>query len=181
MGRHAAAVSGKWPQSHETHRCEFDAASISDVPAAMQSAGAWLRDEQRIRPTAVGHRVVHGGPEYDNPILINEQVLARLERYVPLAPLHPPHNLAPIRSILTDFPELPQVACFDTAFHRNHSAAADHYLIPQHLHAEGVRRYGFHGLSYPTHDGLRPDDGYGVKHARTATIQPDEHGSVGPT
>jgi acetate kinase len=127
---------------------EYDAATVPDVPAAMQSAGAWLRDEQRIRPTAVGHRVVHGGPEYDNPILINEQVLARLERYVPLAPLHQPHNLAPIRSILASFPELPQVACFDTAFHRNHSAVADHYAIPQHLHAEGVRRYGFHGLSY---------------------------------
>jgi acetate kinase len=73
-------------------------------------------------------------------------VLARLERYVPLAPLHQPHNLAPIRAILADFPELPQVVV--TAFHRNHSAAADHYAIPQHLHAEGVRRYGFHGLSY---------------------------------
>jgi acetate kinase len=127
---------------------EYDAPTIADVPAAMRSAGAWLREEQRIAPSAVGHRVVHGGPEYDNPVLINEQVLARLERYVPLAPLHQPHNLAPIRAILADFPELPQVACFDTAFHRNHSAAADHYAIPQPLYAEGVRRYGFHGLSY---------------------------------
>jgi acetate kinase len=127
---------------------KYDAATIPSLPAAMESAAAWLRQEQQIPPTAVGHRVVHGGPEYDNPILINEQVLARLERYVPLAPLHQPHNLAPIRSILASFPELPQVACFDTAFHRNHSAVADHYAIPQHLHAEGVRRYGFHGLSY---------------------------------
>jgi acetate kinase len=127
---------------------DYDAATISDVSAAMQSAGAWLREEQRTPPNAVGHRVVHGGPEYDSPVLISEQVLARLERYVPLAPLHQPHNLAPIRAILANFPELPQVACFDTAFHRNHSAAADHYAIPQHLHAEGVRRYGFHGLSY---------------------------------
>ena len=126
---------------------EYDAPTIADVPAAMRSAGAWLREEQRIAPSAVG-RVVHGGPEYDSPVPITEQVLARLERYVPLAPLHQPHNLAPIRAILADFPELPQVACFDTAFHRNHSAAADHYAIPQHLHAEGVRRYGFHGLSY---------------------------------
>jgi acetate kinase len=127
---------------------KYEAATISDVPAALHAAGAWLRDEQNVEATAVGHRVVHGGPEYDSPVLMNEQVLARLERYVPLAPLHQPHNLAPIRSILADFPELPQVACFDTAFHRNHSAAADHYAIPQHLHAEGVRRYGFHGLSY---------------------------------
>jgi acetate kinase len=121
---------------------EYDAPTIADVPAAMRSAGAWLREEQCMPPNAVGHRVVHGGPEYDSPVPINEQVLARLERYVPLAPL------APIRAILADFPELPQVACFDTAFHRNHSAAADHYAIPQHLHAEGVRRYGFHGVSY---------------------------------
>jgi len=105
---------------------EYDAATIPDVPAALHSAGAWLRDEQRIPPNAVGHRVVHGGPEYNNPILINAEVLARLERYVPLAPLHQPHNLAPIRSILANFPELPQVACFDTAFHRGHSAVAEY-------------------------------------------------------
>jgi acetate kinase len=88
------------------------------------------------------------GPDYSSPVLINAEVVTRLERYVPLAPLHQPHNLAPIRSILTNSPQLPQVACFDTAFHRNHAAVADHYAIPQHLYAEGVRRYGFHGLSY---------------------------------
>ena len=127
---------------------EYDPATIPDVAAALQAAGAWLREEQRIPPSAVGHRVVHGGPEYDKPVLITHEVLGRLERYVPLAPLHQPHNLAPIRSILELLPELPQVACFDTAFHRDHSAVADYYAIPQHLHAEGVRRYGFHGLSY---------------------------------
>jgi acetate kinase len=74
--------------------------------------------------------------------------VGRLERYVSLAPLHQPHNLAPIRTILSNFPALPQVACFDTAFHRDHDALADHYAIPYQLHAEGVRRYGFHGLSY---------------------------------
>src|SRR5205807_1733015 len=96
----------------------------------------------------VGHRVVHGGPEYDSPVLIDREVLARLERYTSLAPLHQPYNLAPIRSILAHSPRLPQVACFDTAFHRGHSAVADHYAIPQRFYAEGVRRYGFHGLSY---------------------------------
>jgi acetate kinase len=127
---------------------EYDAATISDVPAALHSAGAWLRKEQRIPPNAVGHRVVHGGPEYNSPVLINAEVLARLERFVPLAPLHQPHNLTAIRSILELFPELPQVACFDTAFHRGHSEVADHFALPLQLHAEGVRRYGFHGLSY---------------------------------
>jgi acetate kinase len=127
---------------------EYDVATIPDGSAAMQAAGAWLQEEQRIPPSAVGHRVLHGGPEYNSPVLINAEVLARLERYVPLAPLHQPHNLAPIRAILARFPELPQVACFDTAFHRGHAAVADHFAIPQQLYAEGVRRYGFHGLSY---------------------------------
>ena len=122
--------------------------AIPDVPAAMGIAGEWLRDELRITPMAVGHRVVHGGPDYDRPVLIDHGVVARLERFIALAPLHQPHNLAPIRSILTNFPALPQVACFDTAFHRTHDAVADYYAIPHQLHAEGVRRYGFHGLSY---------------------------------
>ncbi|MCJ9699521.1 MULTISPECIES: acetate/propionate family kinase [unclassified Bradyrhizobium] len=122
--------------------------AVPDVPAAMGTAGEWLRDELRIHPIAVGHRVVHGGPEYDRPVLIDHGVVARLERFVMLAPLHQPHNLAPIRSILAGFPALPQVACFDTAFHRTHGPLADHYAIPHRLHAEGVRRYGFHGLSY---------------------------------
>ena len=75
-------------------------------------------------------------------------MIARLERLRPLAPLHQPHNLAPIRTLLANFPALPQVACFDTAFHRDHDEVADHYAIPRRLHEEGVRRYGFHGLSY---------------------------------
>ena len=75
-------------------------------------------------------------------------MLAHLERYVPLAPLHQPNNLAPIRALLARMPDLPQVACFDTAFHRGHGALADHYAIPERFYAEGVRRYGFHGLSY---------------------------------
>jgi acetate kinase len=122
--------------------------AVPDVAAAMRIAGEWLRHELRIDPFAVGHRVVHGGPDYDRPVVIDHGVLARLERYVALAPLHQPHNLSPIRTILDGFPTLPQVACFDTAFHRTHSAVADHYAIPHQLHAEGVRRYGFHGLSY---------------------------------
>ena len=76
------------------------------------------------------------------------EVVERLARYVPLAPLHQPNNLAPIRAILERRPGLPQVACFDTAFHRGHGALADHYALPESLYVEGVRRYGFHGLSY---------------------------------
>ena len=92
--------------------------------------------------------VGHGGPDLARPVLIDHAVVSRLERYVSLAPLHQPYNLAPIRTLLGHSPSLPQVACFDTAFHRDHDAVADHYAIPYQLHAEGVRRYGFHGLSY---------------------------------
>src|SRR6476660_4143162 len=126
----------------------YPIASVEDVSAALAVVSGWLRDEIRISPLAVGHRVVHGGPNYDRPVLIDHAILTRLEAFVPLAPLHQPHNLAPIRSLLTNVPKLPQVACFDTAFHRSHGAVADHYAIPRQLHAEGVRRYGFHGLSY---------------------------------
>jgi acetate kinase len=121
---------------------------VTDVPAALRVAGAWLRDAYDVKPLAVGHRVVHGGPQYSQPVLIDRKVLDHLQRYAPLAPLHQPNNLAPIRSLLEQSPQLPQVACFDTAFHRGHSAVADHYAIPERLYAEGVRRYGFHGLSY---------------------------------
>jgi acetate kinase len=126
----------------------FSPESVPDAATAIRTAGAWLSSTQELNLVAVGHRVVHGGPEYDHPVLIDEVVLSRLERYVPLAPLHQPSNLAPIHSIRERYPGLPQVACFDTAFHRGHSPEADHYAIPQTLYAEGVRRYGFHGLSY---------------------------------
>jgi acetate kinase len=126
----------------------YDAKDVPDVATAMRTAGAWLQGEQKLTFVAIGHRVVHGGPNYDRPILVNEKVLADLDRYVSLAPLHQPNNLAPIRILLERFPDMPQVACFDTAFHRGHSPVADRYAIPERFYAEGVRRYGFHGLSY---------------------------------
>ena len=126
----------------------YERSKVPDVPAALATAGAWLRQRYDIMPVAVGHRVVHGGPRYDRPIFIDAGVLENLEKYVPLAPLHQPNNLAPIRSLLARSPGLPQVACFDTAFHRGHPAVADHYALPEHLYADGIRRYGFHGLSY---------------------------------
>jgi len=126
----------------------YGATEIADVPAALQTVGAWLGGQHGITPIAVGHRVVHGGPEYSGPILVDAKVLADLDRFVPLAPLHQPNNLAAIRALMARFPYLTQVACFDTAFHRAHSALADYYAIPERFYAEGVRRYGFHGLSY---------------------------------
>jgi len=126
----------------------YEPAEVSDLAAAIQVAGAMLREKHGVSFTAVGHRVVHGGPIYERPVLIDDDVISQLARFEPLAPLHQPNNLAPIRAIRERFPGLPQVACFDTAFHRTHTAAADHYAIPQSYYAEGVRRYGFHGLSY---------------------------------
>jgi len=97
---------------------------------------------------AIGHRVVHGGPDFAAPVRIDDTVLAALDDLVPLAPLHQPHNLAPIRAIAARRPDVPQVACFDTAFHRGHPEVADRFAVPDELYRAGVRRYGFHGLSY---------------------------------
>ena len=115
---------------------------------------------------AVGHRVVHGGAHYDRPVLIDHGVIARLERFEALAPLHQSHNLAPIRSLLVDFPALPQVACFDTAFHRDRGELADRYAIPRRLHDEGIQRYGFHGLSYEYIAKILPDVAPEIARAR---------------
>ncbi|MFO1324503.1 MAG: acetate/propionate family kinase [Burkholderiales bacterium] len=102
----------------------------------------------RIELAAVGHRVVHGGTRYSAPVRVDADVLATLEKLVPLAPLHQPHNLAPIRALLAARPDLPQVACFDTAFHRTQPALAQAFALPAEITESGVRRYGFHGLSY---------------------------------
>jgi acetate kinase len=100
------------------------------------------------RLIGVGHRVVHGGLEYAEPVRLDETVLVKLDKYVPLAPLHQPHNLAAIRALAARAPDLPQIACFDTAFHRTNPELAQMFALPYALHEAGVRRYGFHGLSY---------------------------------
>jgi acetate kinase len=97
---------------------------------------------------AFGHRVVHGGVNYDAPVRVTEAVLGDLVKLEPLAPLHQPHNLAPIRAIMNAAPQIPQIACFDTAFHRTQSNLAQAFALPRRFAEEGVRRYGFHGLSY---------------------------------
>jgi acetate kinase len=124
-------------------------ADVGDLPAALEKVIAFLRPQIGGElPAAIGHRVVHGGPHYSEPVAVTTRILSALEKFIPLAPLHQPNNLAPIRAVLQRRPHLLQVACFDTAFHRGHPEVADRYAIPQRFHAEGVRRYGFHGLSY---------------------------------
>jgi acetate kinase len=126
----------------------YDPSQVPDAHAAQDLIGAWLDEHQGGPPSAVGHRVVHGGATFAGPVLIDDAVLAQLEALVPLAPLHQASNLAPIRSIRARRLTLPQVACFDTAFHRGLAPVVDRFAIPRSLYAEGVRRYGFHGLSY---------------------------------
>jgi acetate kinase len=109
----------------------------------------FLRSQQHEnRLIAIGHRVVHGGQEFSQPTLVTPQVVTKLEHLIPLAPLHQPHNLVPIRLAAQLLPELPQVACFDTAFHVRQPGVARAFALPPAITDRGVRRYGFHGLSY---------------------------------
>ena len=109
----------------------------------------WARERLGGRKlAALGHRVVHGGMHHSQPARVTPELLSELEALVPLAPLHEPHNLAPIRTALALDPELPQVASFDTAFHRTAPEVEQAFALPYALYEEGVRRYGFHGLSY---------------------------------
>jgi acetate kinase len=128
---------------------------------AFAEIAGWLRTQGRgeHRLAAVGHRVVHGADEYVAPARVDATMLAKLEKLVPLAPLHLPHNLAAIRAVLARAPELPQVACFDTAMHRTFPRVERMFALPKEFEDAGVRRYGLHGLSYeyiasvlPAHD-----------------------------
>jgi acetate kinase len=116
---------------------------------ALMHLVAWLRQHQEGRKlAAIGHRVVHGGEAFSAPVLVDDPVVQALEKLVPLAPLHQPHNLEPIRIVRRRLPGMPQVACFDTAFHQTQSDIASLFALPREMRERGVRRYGFHGLSY---------------------------------
>ncbi|ACA20374.1 acetate kinase [Methylobacterium sp. 4-46] len=135
-----------------------------DAPGAGSdhaAAVAWLLDAIRRTPDlllrAAGHRVVHGGRDFSAPVRVDAGVLAALERLVPLAPAHQPHNLAGLRAVAASWPDLPQVACFDTAFHRTQPRLAQLFPIPWALSEEGLLRYGFHGLSYAHVAEILPD------------------------
>src|SRR5919106_1405526 len=131
-------VERRWPDDRGSGHAEF-----------FRVIGGWLREQfSDMALLGVGHRVVHGGIDYAAPVRIDPAVLAKLEALCPLAPLHQPHNLAGIRAVAAVQPDLPQVACFDTAFHRSHPELADWFALPRRFYDDGVRRYGFHGLSY---------------------------------
>ncbi len=118
---------------------------------AVETLFQWGRENlsgSNDRIVAVGHRVVHGGLEYTKPTVVNNQILEDLEKFIPLAPLHQPHNLAAIRIVAKRNPDIPQVACFDTSFHTTIPPVAQAFALPRKFTEQGVRRYGFHGLSY---------------------------------
>ncbi|MBG0793630.1 acetate/propionate family kinase [Methylocystis sp. H62] len=130
---------------------------ISDKPLAAklthkQAIAAifeWIEDAYPLAAvSAIGHRVVHGGLSFAAPVIVDAEVLAELRELIPLAPLHQPHNLAGIEGAKEAFPHVPQVACFDTAFHRGHAFVDDAYALPYSYYERGLRRFGFHGLSY---------------------------------
>lgn len=122
---------------------------ITDHGSALATILSLLEDAlPALEVAAVGHRIVHGGPDYAEPIVLDDDRLAALRKLVPLAPLHQPHNLSGVGAAVSAFPDAVQVACFDTAFHRQHPWVADTYALPQSFYDDGVRRYGFHGLSY---------------------------------
>lgn len=123
--------------------------SVRNGRDALDALAAWLRSKYGgSRVLGVGHRVVHGGARFTGPAIVTRQVLAELYGLVPLAPLHQPHNLAGIEAVFKRMPDVPQVACFDTSFHRTHSVVADLIPLPGDICKAGVQRYGFHGLSY---------------------------------
>ncbi|HEX2454658.1 MAG TPA: acetate/propionate family kinase [Vicinamibacterales bacterium] len=132
--------------------------TVRDARTALESLAVWLRSRYGgARVVGVGHRVVHGGARYARPTIVTPQVLEDLRALVPLAPLHQPYNLAAIEAVAERLPGVPQVACFDTSFHRGQPAVAEVVPLPRDICAAGVQRYGFHGLSYEYIASVLPD------------------------
>jgi acetate kinase len=122
---------------------------VRDGRAALDVLAGWLRERFDGHPVlGVGHRVVHGGARYAQPVVVTPKVIEDLRALVPLAPLHQPHNVGAIEAVAEHMPDVPQVACFDTAFHRGQSAVAELVPLPKEIREAGVQRYGFHGISY---------------------------------
>ena len=138
-----------WIWQGQRHQRALPTIEGTSFERALHALHGLLAELPALPPLrAVAHRVVHGGHQYQHSVRITPEVLRALEQLNSLAPLHQPHNLAGIRAFTAAFPELPQVACFDTAFHATLPREESHYALPQTLADQGVRRYGFHGLSY---------------------------------
>lgn len=145
----SANSSIKIKDSHGETLSVQDNSELQDHEAAIKVVIASVAKHfPKVEIAAAGHRVVHGGEFYDRPVMINDKVLANLESLIKLAPLHQPHNLSGIYATMEYFPTIPQVACFDTAFHLTQNFENKAFAIPYHYYEEGIVRYGFHGLSY---------------------------------
>ena len=128
---------------------ELDKSAVRDGRSALETLASWLRSTYGgASVLGVGHRVVHGGAHYAGPTVVTPEVMKDLRELIPLAPLHQPHNLAAIEAVAERLPGVPQVACFDTSFHRGQPAVAEVVPLPRDICSAGVQRYGFHGLSY---------------------------------
>jgi acetate kinase len=155
--RPSASATG--PAGEKLPPPDIGGAALATPSDALPTLIPWARQQLGPRPlAALGHRIVHGGLRHAHPARVTPELLDELETLVPLAPLHEPHNLTPIRMAAKLSPGLPQIACFDTAFHRTVPELNQAFALPYALYDEGVRRYGFHGLSYeyiasvlPTH------------------------------
>ncbi|WP_227815766.1 acetate/propionate family kinase [Nitrogeniibacter aestuarii] len=157
--RYAEPVQGPDDASIEAHH-----------EHALDALLGWLRSHNaNMQIVAAGHRIVHGGPAFSAPMRLDSDVLQVLSGFIPLAPLHQPHNLRAVHAIARLMPELPQVGCFDTAFHRTQADVAQAFALPRALSAEGIRRYGFHGLSYEF-ISRQLDDVLGAENAHGAVI-----------
>ncbi|HEU4418422.1 MAG TPA: acetate/propionate family kinase, partial [Planctomycetota bacterium] len=131
---------------------------VRDGKAALDVLARWLREQWGgAQVLGVGHRVVHGGSRYSSPCIVTPAVLADLRALIPLAPLHQPHNLAAIEAVAERLPGVPQVACFDTGFHRGQPEVAELIPLPKAIRDAGVQRYGFHGISYEYIASVLPD------------------------
>ena len=146
---------------------EMVGARVRDGRDALEVLTGWLKSRYGgARVLGVGHRVVHGGAHYAQPTIVNRDVLTTLHKLVPLAPLHQPYNLAAIEAVLEQLPDVPQVACFDTAFHRGHEPVVDLVPLPLDLRTAGLQRYGFHGLSYEYIASVLHEEAPEIAHGR---------------
>jgi acetate kinase len=154
-------------------------AAVRDGRGALDSLAAWLRSRfGGARVLGVGHRVVHGGARFAGPAVVTPQVLEELRALVPLAPLHQPHNLAAIEAVFDRLPGVPQVACFDTSFHRGQPAVAELVPLPRELCRSGLQRYGFHGLSYEYVASVMPETAPGIARGRVVVAHLGSGASV---
>lgn len=145
----AARLVLKHTDGQVVHDANLSRAEASDHLGALDAVLVELRRRYPdVNIATVGHRIVHGGTEFTEPVALTPEVISKLEELVPFAPLHQPHNIAGIKAALKAFPTAQQVACFDTAFHRSHPFVNDAFALPRQFYDKGVRRYGFHGLSY---------------------------------